>query len=590
MKVEGYGEQKVGPEQARVPVAGVPRETGFEAISRAGAGLDAAAGAVEQQYNKYQHEAAVTDARDALTQLEQRQTARMYGDTTGVLPTTGNRLGEPGDQGTSTEGFLATRGKSAAEQSSKVLSDFDGDVTDISDKLSSPAAQKIFQAEAKGRYAEMHRAVEAHVSRQVEQAKADSLAAASDEAVRAAAVDPGNDGLAQDRIASVVGAAHGMGGSEDAINTKTLEVQQRVAMARIDALLARKDVQRAEEVLDAGKWALGAQLDNYKDKVAKVKGIVETERFVTDAVQHARLPSGQVDESAVLRAVDAMPDEAARARAEPIAAQHLLRAKKAYEADTQQLVQQSRQMVFEQGWASFSASPQAEQLFIRNREEFDAMRNRDEKELNALERKQRMRSNNRAAIREQGEIDKTAQAEWGTELARDTNASLKDFLADHPGLSKHIPATLEKQQAVQQKVEKAGLAEHQNAFVSDYMAEARYRMPAFTGKPAEVKQQERDWEQAQRDAATNVYTRQMEQNGGKAPTAKELDAEKARLILKLPPVSTDPAQLQQQVDAMNRVLRGPPSKAPPVPTGIFKTDKNGVRWEKLSDGTARRVK
>jgi hypothetical protein len=82
----------------------------------------------------------------------------------------------------------------------------------------------------------------------------------------------------------------GFGRGAEFEQTQTLQVQQKVAAARIEALLSpqRKDWKKAQEVLEASRYALGPMAPEYEKAIETAKQNVGADDLALQLVNGAR--------------------------------------------------------------------------------------------------------------------------------------------------------------------------------------------------------------------------------------------------------------------------------------------------------------
>lgn len=311
MKVPVLEPMQVAPAVGPTPNTQIRPPGGYDQVAE---GLAHAGNAIDQTIERVkhaQHEAEVADARDNLTGLGNQITDVVHGTQTPTSQQAGDAAfdGQTVNQ-QGAQGFLSLRGKAAVAAAPDTMDTLEDLRQKRAASMKGETGRKIFLQQSGEMLEQTHRAIESHVGQQIEQTKLDALSAAEDEAVRASSVDPANDDVARQRIADVVGAAHGMGRDDDWTNTKTLEVQQKVATSRVATLVDAGNWKKADEVLQASRWALGDRAAPLEKaiEVAKAKNVGED--LASHTLETARKPNGFIDEAKAIATFGALaPDQ-----------------------------------------------------------------------------------------------------------------------------------------------------------------------------------------------------------------------------------------------------------------------------------------
>jgi hypothetical protein len=530
----------------RVPYIGVPQvlpgggatalhvETpgGYQQLQQGVAALGQGVDQVQAGIEKEQHEAAVVEARDNLTQYQHETTDTLHG---AANPTPADAADAAFAGREAETGFLSTKGKAAAEQSADTLDELEQKRLKRAEGIQNKKARELFLMSSAEAYENTRRTVESHVSQQIEQAKVDSISAATDEAVRAAALDPGNDKLAQERISAVAGAIGGLGRGQDFNDAQTLQVQQKVAATRLDALLNAGNVEGAERVLDANKWALGGQLDDYRKKVETAKAGAEAEQYVTAIVNGARLPDGQVDEARALRLLE-KSDPKFRAKAEPILNQHIVRERQAWEAETKRVSTAAFSFYNARGWADFVKTPLATELNQRDPALYNRLQNDAQSELDRLDRKRRGTAEDRRA---QTQVDAVALNQFLSLTPEERSETDTESWAKGRGMSPVAVSSLGKLKEQAAEVVTRGQATSEGEFVKRAVADAESTFE--TGTTPQAKARRRAQIQEHEAKARRWFSEWVSEHKGHAPTDAEAADQSGKFALGRVPIGDEGA-------------------------------------------------
>lgn len=539
MKIESYGQAKVGPQAVRTPVGEVamPRDH----MSGALAQLDQFGGQALGVLAKAQKEAEVIEARDQLNELEKRGTARWAGDSTGILPARAGDITQPGQR---REGFISVRGKAAADKSTKVMEDFDGDIQELSGKLKSETARKIFTAEAAERRQGLLRQVEGHVAGETERAKVDSIKVATDNAVRDASLSADDDELAGDRIASAAAAAAEMASSPEAAESQALDIQAQISRARLDQLLADSKVGSAERVLNANRRALGDDAAKYERHINEVKLGTQAQQAALDVVAKGLKDDGQVDQTVVLDQLSKVAPEL-REKVAPIAYRMMGEREQAYAAETQRIGRASFALFNAKGWGEFQKSGLSTELNYRNPELYNRLRDDARAQFDRAKRLKRDSAEDR---RRQQELNKVAVQEFAAlPTEQQANSDIGEFLLNRgtAGVSSPkdpVPSAIAAlQKKARDQVEK-GLAVDVDTFIGDVRASLRKHAPEPGATKASRAKAASWWSEQLADARTR-YNLWLDNNPTKKPTRDDLEEMKGGVIGDLVPNPKNPESI-----------------------------------------------
>lgn len=545
MKVPVY-QQQVQPGGAGVPrsISTGPGDAGFGAIAQGAAAIGGAADMAYREYEMELQKKRVADARDELTQYERDTTQGLYGNSS-PKPNSGSSIVEGGEQGASpTPGFLSTRGKAAADSGGAFLDDLAEKRRARAEKIEDPETRALFLRTSADAYEGTRKQVEGHVLREIERAKEDSVKAAADEAVRAAAVDPANDDLAGGRIAQVSGAISMLSTSPEDATRRTTAVHADVAEARLGALLARGDWKEAERVFADNKHVLGA-------KVAPIEKAIETARKGAEAevragqiVSSATSVTGEVNQAAVLAKLRSLPGDEQKAL-RPIVYQQMAEQEQAYAADVKRVSTGAFSLYNSVGWAAFAKTPIAEELNQRNPELYNRLQNDAQSEFDRLERKRRNTADDR---RHQTSIDNIALNTFLGMKPEERAAADTAEWAQGRGMSDEAKSNLLKLKESAREVVEKGQAASENEFVNRAIADAAGTLD--TGTDPKAKGRRKAQELQIEAEARRKYSQWIVEHEGKPPTDTEIAEMSGKIATQRPPVGD--AGASQQADLIIR--------------------------------------
>lgn len=307
---ESQATPTVGGERVNLTL---PNDGGVaKALEQAGASADRAATGVAEDQRK----AADKAEAEARAQAVAEQSAGLGNDYTDLLngnptPSAPGAAIAPGQEPSAqgTEGFTALKGKTAAEASPATLDRLAQLREQRANAIKDSDARRLFLMHSAGMLTEARMQVERHVGQQIEVAKEDTAAALDDEAVRASSVDPTNSALAAQRIAGYDAAVHEMGRGEAFEGKRSLDLQQKVATARVAALLDSGDWRSASGVLEENRYALGERAAPLEKAIRTASGVNEADDTVTGILKSARQPNGFIDQAKAISDFEALPGD-----------------------------------------------------------------------------------------------------------------------------------------------------------------------------------------------------------------------------------------------------------------------------------------
>jgi hypothetical protein len=562
VKIPTLDVPRVAPSGRGAPTLQSVQPGGFDAVARGAAQLGQAVGGVGERYEREQDQARqkaiAADTTDGETELTRWEISEWHGD--GGSGNEARDTVESAFTGEATvkPGFASTQGRAAAEKRADVLERHEKKRKEIADNMSTDEARELFLGRTGRQALEFRSRVESHVQQQRRVADVASLKARAEAALEAIRKNVGNGALVEQQSLALEGPIQALSLSPEDAKADLRNWHRSVIATRLDVMLEQGNWQAAEGLYNDTSATLGKEGKVYGDRIAKVKGAAEAEETVAGIVAGARLPNGEVDEAKALRALDGMPEEQ-RAKLETSMAAHLARERKAWDAETERVGRESYTIVNRIGWQRFLGTPLEEQLNQRDPKLWDSLRNGDQRDLDRLERKSRIRANNAAALREQKDIDAIALNEWDTELLRDPAAADPErFKAMHREMSPRAVSEIAERKA---RAEKGWGVELSKA-VTDLRAELRDYAPP-PGRNDREKRDEKAWWAARQGELTNAYTDWQERNPGKRPTTEEVVRMKADVIAPLVPRTAAGAQRSGQ--ALQRKV------APPLSSRTIKS-------------------
>lgn len=420
MKIPELESLRVAPEEAHIATQGVVQPEGFSDLARAGEQVGQAVNQVNEAYEKQQHEARVQEALEKNNDFTSAATDSMHGQAAGSAPGTTPEQAFNGENPDT--GFLGLRGKAASEAEAATIEKLAKRRQDIAESIQDPQARQMFLNQSSGTLLGAKRTMAAHVGAQDEQVKVDTLEVTKDEAARAVALEPGNDELARQQIATVNGAAHGLGKGQEFTDLHTNLAAQRITETRLTALLADDNPAtaaasrlKAREVLEANKHALGTQLAHYENILNKRDDAADATSIATKLVKEAIRPDGSLDETKLSDGLIAVGEQAPQKlkavheASEQLAAQR----RKAYAADSEMLMAQAQAAFNTKGWAGMP--PELKQAL--NDREYD-------KEPPALYAKLEREFNRRNKLAGESKVDQRRNQEAMIQQAKDWFNSL----------------------------------------------------------------------------------------------------------------------------------------------------------------------
>jgi hypothetical protein len=529
-------EQQVGSQAVGLPVDQVraPSDAGLQ---QGLASLDRAGAAIFAKVKAAEDKAIAAEVTDSETNFTRLATGEMHGDSA-----------------TGKTGFMALQGRAAESDGATVMERIEKHRQQVASALKNDAAKKLFLSRTGRQVESLRGSVETHVSHERQKADVASVKARADAATEAMfnAARLGDGATVQLQSIALETSIRALALSPEDAERDVAQWRRSTVATQLDAFLDVDRVDVAEALLKDSKDMLGPVLSKkYEAAIDKVKGLTEAEKYVTAVIGGARLPNGQVDEARVLRMVDEM-EPAARAKAEPIANQHLARERKAWDEETERISRESYTAVNRTGWAGFARTPLADRLNDRNPRLWDQLRDSELRSLERAERRTRIRANDAAARREQAAIDKIGLNEWDATLLTDAaGADIDSFRATHADMSEQALSELEKRKLKAVKANDKAGPEKVSSFTTSALADAEGFLPppGSTKKSKDAAKEARD---DFRSKAQREYFDFVEEHG-RAPTSAEAADMRARLVIGMPVKPSEPGTLQRNVEAVTRL-------------------------------------
>jgi hypothetical protein len=506
----------VAPTSARAPSAGVPQAQGFEALKQVGANFARAAGefgeGAKELYQRQEKAAQAKQTTDLYTDLQNEVTTEHHG-TTAAVPAQDDgadrvfsvAMGKDGPTVTAQKeqvpGFLSTRGEEALAKVDAMEERLEEARRKLASRAKSNFAKEKFLEESRRLLDGARQRSRSHVANEVERGKEDSIKAGLAQTNRTVSLNPLDETGAQEQVAVLAGRTAAMfaGRPKEVVEAAINDIRAGVAATRAEVLIERGSWDAAEMVVKGSEKALGEKATGkggFYSQIAKGRELAvkqaesdEAQELASAIVGGSLRDDGSVDEDAIRVSVEATPGPQ-RAKVEDAVKQKVVQARQAYDAGTSRLLSEAVASFNLNGWTKMpldikerlnnrSDDPRGPELYKQ-------LEHASDLELEKLERKSRIRLNNRAAIKEQTDIDRITKFEWERELLRDPKgASLDLFIATHKGASDTLMAELPNMQLKMQKQAEKGLLTSRAEFLQTAADSARGFIAAKAGQRKE---------------------------------------------------------------------------------------------------------
>lgn len=510
--------------------------------------LEKAASEYDRRVKESQDKARAAEVAEAETEWNTHRTATKYGrQATGD----GRRDAIEGAfQGESVEqkGYFNRQGDDAFQAAPATFESIEKRRQELADDMTDEEAKRLFLERTRGQLDDDRNTIEAFAGKQRTVADLATLAGRKSAAIDAIQANPNNltEVQRQTELLEEPIAKLGLSGVDKAERVK--EWRREAAVAQVAAQLngPLKDWQSAEATLNNKRDVIGEKAaEHLQTRVDQLKASQGAEATASGIVKASTRSDGSVDERKVLDKLLEVPDEKRAKVAEAIAPLRL-QARQAYDAETERLMSRAQASYNKNGWHGM---PDELKDALNGRKDdprgpklYDALKHADERELDRLERKSRIRANDAAALREQTQIDNIAKDQWSKQLDTDlAGADLQRFLLEHKGISDDIPAHLEKMQAHQQMLHDKGLKENEKQFTVETMAALKNFEPR-AGGDKESQAKLRQWKQRKEAEAIREYAELVKKNKGEKPDPEQVNKAKARIIARTQPQNDESAE------------------------------------------------
>lgn len=534
MKVPLYGAQKVEPAANLPGSLDVVKPGGFEQLEQSFGNVGKTVDKGIAAYEADMKEANAQTVADNTAALGNEYTDELNGNPNKTAPVAdGTTPDQAFDEDPGTPGFLSLRGKSAMVASGDTLKTLEQLREKRASNIKDETARQLFLNHSADMLLQARGQVERHAGQQAEVAKEDTAKAVADEAVRAAVVDPSNDEVASQRVAGYAAAVHAMGRGEDFDNQRALEVQQRVAAARVSTLLGSGDWKRAGEVLEQNKYALGEHAAPLQEHVDQARDQVVGQAAALDAVSAATGPNGRVDDQKLEEELLKVPLEvqkAARATAYEAAAHR----NKAAERADEQTIKEIWAKKNDVGWAFVPPDMKAKLNAIDPRlvDQFIDQSYRRFKET---------KGSKADALRAQADLNRDAMHDFkGLSVEEQAQVDLSpggDFARAHQGVDVHgFKALAPVQRSAAATVEK-GQAQPMEAFRGEAAANFEARLSTMPEKTPAQKAAKRQRLADVKAQAVDAWNTWAESHNGKPPSKAEAAKLVGDIVTAIPPTN-----------------------------------------------------
>lgn len=589
----------------RVPVEG-GREALDQALSEGGRAIDQGLSVLSRNAEEAKQKAIAKDTTDGETDLTNYATEKFHGTQGSGNPTRDSIEEAFTGQPAATKGYLNTKGDEAFQASAEVFDDLKKKRREIADNMSTPEARDLFLQRTARQMDGYFETVETHAGHQRQIANLATIEARKGAALEAIRANPNNLTEVETQANALNGPIQTLGLSTEDRKAKVAEWHGQVAAEQISSQLEAGDWKSAETTLtnkkallpDKAQKALGAAVE-------KQRAAAESEVQAGQLVSSATNERGEVNQAAVIAKLNALPGDDQK-RLRPIVYQRMTEQEQAYAADTKRVSTAAHSLYNKVGWTAFSAQPIADELNARNPELYNRLQNDGQSEADRLARKKRDTKEDRRA---QQNIDTIALNTY-LGLPPDERAETDtEMWAKGRGMSPVAVSSLLKLKETARQTVERGQSASESEFVKRAIADAEGTLP--TGTDPKSKGRRHAQEIAIEAEARRWYSQWVVDHEGKPPTDKDIAEKSGKIAAGHVPIGDAGAAQQADVIIRQGTQRemvlpeldfsgagGPPPAGPPSAaaggaapkgTGVFKTDKNGVRWEKMSDGSARRV-
>lgn len=503
-----------------------------QAVGELGQSITRSSQQVEQAYERGREKARSQALLDRSTALERRFTDR----TQGMAQPDSQEAGDAAFEGRAPgQGLFTLRGKNAVEQSVPTYQSLEEYAAKLGADDDDEETKAAWQQVAKKQLSRYYDSIETHASREGERARADSLKNATDEAIRAASMNPADDAQARANIARIVAG-------QDAFATSTEDAMMRAEAARgavtkqrLDALLAQPGgFNDAERVFKDNRSSLGALADDYEKRIAAAKAggfaIAEADRIVAQAMPAPGSPAEfnyrMPNEAVMYAELQKLPPEQQKLVL-PTMMQRLALAKANIKEKRDEFIDSAKAR-YNLVHGGFFGSDMANKLNRVDPDAYRALWN----ETQTLAR--RAGDDSAQARREQKADNELLMLAYKN--AGDLEDRLKvnvDTFAAGSGADKLGVERVRAQQQQDKKLATAGLGGKESDFIEKALADARGRAPP-QGATQASKAAYRAWWAERKAAAVDIFADWQLAHPGAKPTPAEISQMRADAFAGIP--------------------------------------------------------
>lgn len=578
---------QAAPEGVKLPAREVTRSNVGETARQLGGEIGQAGQQAYGAYEQYAHQARLTQVNDASTAYERAYTDSFHGTTNAAKTDPNAPVADvpsmtpeafaqflEGPKPEQTPGYLSTHGEQALLRHDDALADLEKKRQAIAEQMTDGEARKMFLESSDKRRALIEREAANHLGQQLAVARDDSVKNGLAAILRTAALEPMDDELATHLVAEQAGRAAGLASSTEDGDAKVTAIRAEVAKTRAVTLITQEKWDAAEMVVKGSKSALGETGVLLLDKINDGKAGAEVQSIASSIAGGSRSDHifTPLDLNEVAKKLAAVPEEK-RKRVTQAMDELIGSDARRVKAEKDRFVDQATtQFATEPG--KFFGSTTANVLREVDPDKYLQLEDR------LHQRNKAARAEGRERITLQSNLDKSALDDLKSRLddAEDpTQVNMQSFLNEHPELSGGKVNEANRLKSAAVKTYEKGLKPSQDTFVAGFVASASNKMPAFTGTPAQQKEQRSQWKAARRNEAIEIYGDAMGEKGEK-PEPKVLDEAKARAILDLPMDAT-PRALNANTKAITNLA------APPPPGPVTTTIKATGQTVTMPDGS-----
>jgi len=571
VKVPVYEQQQVAPQSVGLPIEHLPNPN-FGEVDAAAASLDRAGSTIAASVRREEDKARAAEITDSETELTKRVTGELHGDSA-----------------SGKTGFMSLQGRAAEADGAPVMQRIEKHRKDIADSLKDGEAKKLFLARTGKQVEAWRSSVETYVSGQRKVADVASLKARADAASEAIynSARIGDGASVQQQSVALEGPIRALAVSPEDAEHDVAMWRRQTVKAQLDAFMDVKRLDVAEALLNDTKDQLGPELvKKYQTEIDKRKLAVTAEGASDGIISKAQ--------EAVQNRAYAEPD---RATAEQLLAKlpadvqekagPIVRGRLAML--TESAIVQKKEFInsaigaYNRNRSGFFATPMADRLNDVDAPTYMQLRNQEDRALERVERKQRVRQNDAAARREQANIDKIAINEWQKLILTAPNeADIEQFKATHQDMSAVAVSQLEPMRLKAAKVvDKAG-EQSISEFTTSAMADADGFLPE-PGSSKASKDAARNARDDFKTKAQRAYMQAFEENKGQPLSPEQAANLRAALVRGLPVNPKRPETIQRFTEAVKRGAGAPATAKPSKRDRALQLRGQGKSSQQIAD-------